>query len=131
MKLNYKYYILLAIIIFVGFMIKLPKPFVRYDKELHLAFYFLLMFFLFFQWSKWSFKKTVLSGLMSSGFGFFIEKSQAFSNRFFTRKIHGRFDWDDILANTTGILLFFVVWLALKMIRYVLTTIKNKNQAKI
>jgi hypothetical protein len=129
MKLKNKnlYYLILSLVVLVGFMIKLPRPLHKFDKELHLAFYFFSMLFLWWTWGKWSFNKILLCGMALSAFGFFIEAFQQYSNRFFKKRIHGNFDWEDILANTTGIFLFLFCWLIVKAIRYFFGLVRRNN----
>jgi hypothetical protein len=122
-----RYYLIMTLIIIIGFMIKLPKSLHRFDKELHLAFYFFSMLFIWWTWSKWSFKKNILSGIALSGFGFFIEAFQQYSNRFFKKRIHGDFDWEDILANTSGILLFLFCWLSIKALLCLIRFIRKNR----
>lgn len=39
-----------------------------------------------------------------------IEWAQEYSNQFFSRKIHGRFDKEDIAWNVKGLVAFSAVW---------------------
>ena len=95
----------------IGFMIKLPSGFRHIDKELHAAFYFLAAAFLnvLFAGSK-LIRHVIIFGALYL-FGMLIEYSQAYSNRFFSKRIHGRFDPEDIQWNLKGLIAFSVIWL--------------------
>lgn len=95
----------------IGFMIKLPSGFRHMDKELHAAFYFLAAAFLnvLFAGSKLT-RHVIIFGALYL-FGMLIEYSQAYSNRFFSKRIHGRFDPEDIRWNLKGLIAFSVIWL--------------------
>ena len=95
----------------IGFMIKLPAAFRHIDKELHAAFYFLAAAFLNLLFVKTNLVKHVLSFLGLYLFGMAIEYAQAYSNRFFRTRIHGRFDPEDMQWNLTGLLAFSGLWL--------------------
>jgi hypothetical protein len=94
-----------------GFMIKLPSGFRHIDKELHAAFYFLAAAFLNLLFAKTSLVRhaAIFIGLYLFGMG--IEWGQAYSNRFFRKRIHGRFDPEDIQWNLKGLLAFSLLWL--------------------
>lgn len=95
----------------LGFMIKLPRVFHYYDKELHACFYFFALLFLTALYPK---KWTIISILLF-GFGFAIEFAQEFSNqislRLIGKKIHGNFDVLDIKYNLIGLMSGIVVFL--------------------
>ncbi len=96
---------------FYGFMIKLPSRFHHYDKELHSLFYFGAAAFLNFLFvgKKWWAHVLVFIGLFLMGVG--IEWAQEFSNGITGSRIHGRFDPEDVKANTQGLVIFSVLWL--------------------
>ena len=99
----------------VGFMFKLPTVFRHHDKELHFLFYFFAAAFFNFLFRK---KHLIIFfGLLS--FGIFIELFQSFSNRFYSKRIHGDFDSQDVYANLSGLFLFSVVWIILKIISFI------------
>ena len=106
------------LIAIVGFMFKLPAVFRHYDKELHTAFYFFAALFLNLLFQKRHF---IILGFLFS-FGTFIELFQQFSNRFFTKRIHGNFDPEDIQSNLFGLVLFSIFWFTLKK-----SIFKSKN----
>ena len=94
----------------IGFMLKLPSVFRHIDKELHATFYFgaALFFNVLFVTTK--LLKHVLIFIALYVFGIFIELGQAYSNRFFTKRIHGRFDPEDVQSNLKGLLAFSLLW---------------------
>lgn len=106
---------LLFIVVFIGFMIKLPRVFREYDKELHFLFYFYACFFgnLFLAKGKTTKYVLISTGLII--FGFAIEYLQGASNHFFRKKIHGNFDIQDIKYNISGILLFSSIFFSSKI----------------
>ena len=105
----------LVIISIIGFMIKLPSIFRYHDKELHCLYYFVaaLFFNLLFQ------KKHLFIFFGLLGFSIFIELFQSFSNRFFTKRIHGNFDIDDVFSNFYGLLCFSFFYMLFKLVKYI------------
>ncbi len=108
----------LTIFSIIGFMVKLPKVFHHFDKELHLLFYLgatTLVTILFP-------KRWVISFLALAIFGIMIEFAQEFSNKISIRvigkAIHGRFDIEDVKYNMIGVccglILFQVIQLVFK-----------------
>ena len=108
----------LTIFSIIGFMVKLPKAFHHFDKELHLLFYFgatTLVTILFP-------KRCVISFLALAIFGIMIEFAQEFSNKITIRvigkAIHGRFDIEDVKYNMIGVccglILFQIIQLTFK-----------------
>jgi len=95
--------VVLTLLSIVGFMLKLPRVFHHYDKELHTAFYFSAYLFFSFLFPK----KWFLVFLILLFFGIGIELFQDFSNtisiRLVGRRIHGRFDPEDVIANFYGL----------------------------
>ena len=120
-KLSRKHKIYLTSILFfvsiVGFMLKLPVVFRHhcYDKVLHFLFYFFAAAFFNFLFRK----KHLLIFFGLLGFGIFIELFQSFSNRFYSKRIHGDFDSLDVYANLSGLIFFSVVWIILKIISFI------------
>jgi hypothetical protein len=104
----------------VGFMIKLPSVFRNYDKELHLVFYFCAALFL----NVLFYKRHLIIFIFLLLFGVGIELSQQFSNRFFNRRIHGRFDIEDVYYNLIGLISFSLIWLFVSYTNYFF---KNKK----
>jgi hypothetical protein len=83
----------------IGFMIKLPSSFRHFDKELHSLFYFIAAAFLNLLFAN----KKIAGHLFIFGslyfFGVAIEYAQAYSNKLFHVRIHGRYDPEDVQAN--------------------------------
>jgi hypothetical protein len=103
-----------VIVSIIGFMIKLPRAFHHYDKELHASFYFFGFLFLSYLFqNRWALITLALA--MS---GVIIEYAQELSNkvtiRLIGRKIHGRFDIEDIRYNILGLALGVFVFLLLR-----------------
>lgn len=93
-----------------GFMVKLPSAFRHYDKELHSLFYFLAAAFLNVLFAKKRFTKHILIFAFLYLLGMSIEYAQEYSNQFFRKRIHGRYDKEDVLSNLKGLIAFSVVW---------------------
>lgn len=95
----------------IGFMIKLPSAFRHVDKEMHTLFYFLAAAFLNVLFNNknliWHIVIFIVLYLFSMG----IEYAQEYSNKFLRRRIHGRYDVEDIQANLKGLVLFSLVWI--------------------
>lgn len=95
----------------IGFMLKLPAAFRGIDRELHAAFYFLAAAFLNILFAGRNFFKHVIIFIVLGLFGMAIEYAQEYSNKFFRRRIHGRFDPEDLEWNIKGLIAFSVVWI--------------------
>lgn len=95
----------------VGFMIKLPSGFRHIDKELHAAFYFSAAAMLNILFAGTKIIRHVLIFIALYLFGMVIEYAQAYSNRFFRTRIHGRFDPEDLQWNLKGLIAFSLLWL--------------------
>ena len=93
-----------------GFMLKLPSPFRRIDKELHATFYFLAAALLNVLFAGTRFVRHAVIFISLYLFGMAIEYAQAYSNRFFRKRIHGRFDPEDVEWNLKGLIAFSVLW---------------------
>lgn len=118
--------IALLVISIIGFLIKLPSGFRHFDKELHSLFYFLAAAFL-----NLLFKTKKIAGhMLIFGilylFGVAIEYAQAYSNKFFHIRIHGRYDPEDVQANLKGLIAFSVLW----VIYYAFLFVCNKGTPK-
>jgi len=103
--------IILVVITIILFMLKLPKIFRSYDKELHFLFYFYISFIISIFFVKNKIKYFFIAFLCLAFFGVFIEIFQEYSNSFFRKKIHGRFDKEDLKYNFMGLSLFNSLWL--------------------
>lgn len=95
----------------VGFMLKLPSGFRHIDKELHAAFYFLAAAFLNVLLAGTNLIRHVIIFIALYFFGMAIEWAQAYSNKFFRSRIHGRFDPEDLESNLNGLIAFSLLWL--------------------
>ena len=109
---------ILAVFSIVGFMVKLPKIFHHFDKELHMMFYFSATILIAFFFPK----RWMISSIGLALFGIIIEFAQEFSNkitiRIIGKAIHGRFDIEDVKYNMIGIfcglMLFQLIQLTFK-----------------
>lgn len=102
----------------VGFMIKLPSGFRHIDKELHSLFYFIAAAFLNILFANRKLLRHLLIFVALYLFGAGIEYAQAYSNRFFRSRIHGRYDPEDVQANLNGLLAFSVLWTVVMAIAF-------------
>ncbi len=120
MKISTGQRILIAIVCFavaiIGFMIKLPSGFRHIDKELHAAFYFLAAAFLNILFAKTNLIRHALIFGFLYLFGMAIEYAQSYSNKFFRKRIHGRFDPEDVAANLNGLIAFSALWLVITLV---------------
>lgn len=94
-----------------GFLIKLPATFRHIDKEMHSLFYFLAAAFLNILFAK---RNIIRHAVIFAGlylFGMAIEYAQEYSNTFLHKRIHGRYDPEDIRYNLKGLIAFSVLWL--------------------
>jgi hypothetical protein len=121
MKIQIKFWhkIVLALAAFAvaiaGFMLKLPSGFSHSDKELHSLFYFLAAGFLNVLFAK---KNLVIHAFIFAllyTLGWAIEYAQQYSNKFFSHRIHGNADPEDIhmptyLASSLSPPYGFVLW---------------------
>lgn len=93
-----------------GFLLKLPASFRGYDKEFHTAYYFIAAAFFNILFSN----KNLPVHLLIFGclylFGVCIEHAQAYSNTLFQKRIHGRYDPEDVKANLEGLIAFSAIW---------------------
>jgi hypothetical protein len=109
--------VVLTLLSLIVFMLKLPRVFHHYDKELHTAFYFSAYLFFSFLFPK----KWFLIFMLLLFFGIGIELFQDFSNeislRLVGRRIHGRFDPEDVLANFHGLVYGAITFFILNRFR--------------
>lgn len=113
----------------VGFMVKLPSGLRHIDKELHATFYFLAAAFLNILFAKTKFIRHVVTFIALYVFGLAIEYGQAYSNKFFRSRIHGRFDPEDVQWNLKGLIAFSLLWLFCTgvILVYKKATLKNNT----
>ena len=125
--------ILLTVLCFgmavIGFMVRLPSVFRHMDKELHALFYFIAAAFLNLLFAKTNLIKHILIFVFLYLFGVFIEYAQGYSNKFFRKRIHGRFDPADIQSNLNGLIAFSALWLVctVGIVVYKRVMVKNKE----
>lgn len=108
--------IILGVISTLGFMLKLPRIFHHFDKELHTLFYFFAAFVLTALYPK----KHVFIALFLAFFGVCIEVAQHLSNRLFVKRIHGRFDIEDVIANSKGIIFYALIYLCWRLFKKII-----------
>lgn len=94
--------VVLTVLSIFGFMLKLPRVFHHYDKELHTAFYFSAYLFFSFLFPKKGFIIFMLLLFFGIGMELFQDFSNKISLRLVGRRIHGRFDPEDVIANFYG-----------------------------
>lgn len=92
-------------------MVKLPVIFRHFDKELHSAFYFIASAFLNIIFINKKFLRHILIFSSLFLFGIAIELAQGYSNKFFHKRIHGRFDPQDLQSNLKGLIAFSILWI--------------------
>ena len=103
----------------IGFLVKLPSNFRYIDKELHSIFYFSAAAFLNLLCANKNIIRHIVIFISLYLFGVAIEYSQEYSNKFFHKRIHGRYDIVDIQANLKGLVLFSIFWIILVIIMFV------------
>lgn len=108
--------IILITLSIAGFMVKLPSVFAGLDKELHFAFYFFASAFLSVILVKRSSLTYLACILLLFSFGVFIECAQEISNDIIGKRIHGKFDPEDIKYNTFGIFSYLFLWAHYKLL---------------
>lgn len=110
-----------------GFMIKLPSGFRHIDKEMHALFYFSAAAFLNILFANRNILRHGLIFLILYLFGMAIEYAQEYSNKFLHKKIHGRYDPEDILWNLKGLVAFSVLWMIAVFVLFVYKRTKLKD----
>ena len=117
-----------------GFMLKLPAVFRHHDKEMHSLFYFLAAAFLNILYAKRKLIWHVSIFVILYLFGVAIEFAQEFSNKFVRKRIHGRFDPEDLQWNLKGLIAFSLIWffsMSLILIYNKATLKSDRNNSKI
>lgn len=110
----------------IGFMVKLPVPFRKIDQELHALFYFFAAAFMnIFFGNKKLVTHLAIFGMLLF-FSVLIEFVQEYSNIFFNKRIHGRFDPQDLKYNIFGLLGFSFFWMF-----YYLISLSNSDTKTI
>lgn len=115
MSLNNQTKIVIASLLFIasviGFLLKLPSGFRNIDKELHTLYYFLAAAVLNILFANGKIIRHIIIFVLLYLFSMGIEYVQEYSNRFFRRRIHGRYDIEDIHANLKGLIIFSAIWI--------------------
>ena len=111
-------------------MIKLPPGFRHIDKELHAAFYFSAAAFLNLLFAGRNIIKHIVIFISLYIFGAAIEYAQEYSNKFFRKRIHGRYDIEDIQSNLKGLALFSITWISIIVILFVYDKLKFAKAGK-
>jgi hypothetical protein len=119
--------IALFVLAIIGFMIKLPPGFRQIDKELHATFYFLAAALLNILFAGTKLVRHVIIFVSLYVFGMAVEFGQAYSNRFFRKRIHGRFDPEDLQWNLKGLIAFSLLWFV--CVAVILLLRKNKLES--
>jgi hypothetical protein len=111
----------------LGFMVKLPRSFRHYDKELHATFYFLAAAFLNILFTNGKFTRHILIFGLLYLFSISIEMAQEYSNKFFRMRIHGRYDPEDVKYNLRGLIAYSILWVAYRFILTVYNRLSFKE----
>jgi len=106
----------------IGFLIKIPVPLRGHDKLLHAAFYFLAAAFLHILFRK----GLLLILIFLSVFGVLIEYLQQLANKITKTHIHGRFDIEDVYANSKGLLVYLLVALLFFLCRRIYKSFQSQ-----
>ena len=111
----------------IGFMIKLPSSFRHFDKELHSLFYFCAAAFfnILFSTKKIAVHIFIFGSLYL--FGIAIEYAQAYSNKLFHVRIHGRYDSEDVQSNLKGLIAFSILWIVYVAFLFVYNKVASKE----
>lgn len=116
MSLTNQTKIILASLFFIasiiGFLLKLPSGFRNIDKELHTLYYFSAAAILNILFANGKIIRHIIIFILLYLFSMGIEYVQEYSNRFFRKRIHGRYDIEDLHANLKGLIIFSVIWIA-------------------
>jgi len=108
-----------------GFLIKLPGPLRGMDTELHALFFFLAAAFFNILFGVRKLETHFLIVGMLFLFGALIEFSQEYSNKLVGKRIHGRFDPEDLKCNLIGLAVFSAFWLFYFIIKLVFKKINS------
>jgi hypothetical protein len=117
----------LFILVFSGFMLRLPAVFRGHDRELHFLFYLLFSLFLNLLFAQKKILNHVLIFFFLLLFGIGIEWMQEVLNKILNKKIHGRFDPEDVFFNVMGLLCASGFWFTYLIVNKILNSNKNEN----
>lgn len=104
----------------IGFLIKIPVPLRGHDKLLHISAYFIAAAFLNYLFKK----RHLVIFIVLFLFGVLIEYLQQLANKITHSHIHGRFDIEDVYANTKGLLLYSFIALVLWALTKIYTSFR-------
>lgn len=116
-KLEIAFILTLLTLSFIGFMIKLPSVFRRYDSELHFLFYLLTAIFFYMNFGKDKITYHVVIFMVLLMFGIGIEVMQELSNHILNRRIHGNFDPKDVFYNVFGLVVATLFWTGSSLVK--------------
>lgn len=111
----------------VGFLIRLPSVFRHVDKEMHSLFYFLAAALLNLLFANKNITRHIVIFVSLYCFSMGIEYAQEYSNKLFHKRIHGRYDVEDVQANLKGLVLFSVLWCTYTVVVYLYNIFKLKK----
>ena len=86
---------------------------------MHSLFYFLAAASLNFFFARRIIFRHVVIFIFLLLFGIAIEFAQEYSNKFLHKRIHGRFDIEDIQSNFKGLIVFSILWITYNVILFV------------
>lgn len=109
----------------IGFLMKIPVPLRGNDKLLHTGFYFCAAAFLHLLFRR----GLIIILACLAVFGVMIEYLQELSNKVLHKRIHGRFDIEDVYANLKGLAIYTVIAVVFLLLRAVVTPGKNDANA--
>ncbi|MBM3160139.1 MAG: hypothetical protein FJZ66_02300 [Bacteroidetes bacterium] len=112
---------------FIGFIIKLPAIFRSHDRELHFLFYLLFALFLTLLCAQKKVLNHILISFFLFLFGIGIEWMQEISNKILHKKIHGRFDPEDVFFNALGLVCASGFWFTYLIVNKILNSNNNEN----
>jgi hypothetical protein len=108
-------------------MLRLPAVFRGHDKEMHFLFYLLFALFLTLLFAQKKMLNHFLISVFLLLFGIGIEWIQEVSNKILNKKIHGRFDPEDVFFNALGLLCASGFWFTYLIVNKILNSNKNEN----
>jgi hypothetical protein len=106
-------------------MLRLPAFFRGHDKEMHFLFYLLFALFLTLLFAQKKMLNHFLISFFLLLFGIGIECMQEVSNKILNKKIHGRFDPEDVLFNALGLLCASGFWFTYLIVNKILNSNKK------
>jgi hypothetical protein len=108
-------------------MLRLPAVFRGHDKEMHFLFYLLFALFLTLLFAQKKILNHILISFFLFLFGIGIEWMQEISNKILHKKIHGRFDPEDVFFNALGLVCASGFWFTYLIVNKILKYNKHEN----